>query len=388
VNLSPGATRRRRISRLVRPASPLQFDDRLPGGELKPSSATAYGRWSERRIFGKEMGLSPEPITLPYAVMLLERASDVPFRFSPVAPGYFLPSPGWIRGQAELPHREVSTNAPNPRVLRWSAGHVRNILQRLQELLGEDVYSEVLAKDRRGMNSKTSPVDRHPLARLIHGFSPAIHLALQEARPYIDPAVVAELHAIVEILQRAAKETVWEEIRSTCSTAHDFRHMLIEFLTVEMLERTFRRVLPVLSTTNEKREPDLKLDLQPPMHLEVKVPQRLVRTLADTSELDADHATDLVDRLTRSAIGSSGQIRADRPGMLAIGGFNLVGEEVQRLEASATAYMARRGQRYPFLVSMGLTFLDIGRAANIPGAARAMPVFNLVRNPHAIAAFP
>lgn len=355
--------------------------------KLKPSASSPYGRWSERFDFGREIGLSPEPDTLPFAVQLLEGLDSIPFNFSPVAPGYFMPSPGWIRWPRKYAHREVSTHVPNPRVLRWSAGHVRNLVHTLDEILG-DVFSDVLATDRRGLKAKTPPQNRHPLAQLVQSFSPAVHLAVQEARPYIDPAVVAQLHAMVEILKRAAKETVWKEVKPTCSTPDAFRHTLIVFLTIEMLERRYGRVLPVLSTTSDSREPDIKLDVKPPMHLEVKVPQLLVRTPDETTELDARQAADLVYRVANSAVGTGGQIRSDRPGMLALGGFYLRPEETQHLEAGATTYMARRGRRYPFLASIGLTFLNAGRSANLNGAARAMPVFNLVRNPNAPAPFP
>ncbi len=257
----------------------------------------------------------------------------------------------------------------------------------LDQVLGEDLAT-ILSVDRRGQQSKIQPRSRHPLAQLINSFSPVVHLFVAEARPYIDPAVVAELHAIIEVLKRAAKETVWNEIRPTCPTPHDFRHTIIEFLTIEMLERTYRRVLPVLSTTSQTREPDIKLDLPLPIHLEVKVPQSLVRIPQDVSELGAEYLADLVNRVAKSAVGSDGQIRSDRPGMLVLGGFNLRPEETQRLESSARAYMSRRGQRYPFLASIGVTFLNIGRSPGLNGAARAMPAFNLVRNPNAAVPFP
>jgi len=328
----------------------------------------------------------PEPTTLPFAVLLLEPAETTPFTFSPIAPGYFMPSPGWALPPKKGAQRWVSTYAPNPRVLKWSAGHVGNMLASLTEILGPDL-AKIVAADRRGMASNVPPKDRHRLGELIHGFSPAVHLALREARPYIDPIVIAELHATVEILKRAAKEAVWPEIGPSCVSPNSFRHTLSTFLALEVLERRRGRPLPLLSVSSDTREPDVTLDLNRHVHLEIKVPRALVWKPTDAPNFDVDVIEGLVDRLASTAVGNRGQIRPDRPGMLVLGGFNAT-VEVAGIEDGARAYMARRGRQYPYLTAIGLAVINFGRSPGLSWAARAMPVFNFVPNPHAIFEFP
>jgi len=123
--------------------------------------------------------------------------------------------------------------------------------------------------------------------------------------------------------------------------------------------------------------------------MEVKVPDAFVRKPGvRVPEMTNGGAYHLIDRVASTAVGSRGQIRADRPGMLVIGGFCLVGEDLPRLTAAAEQYMRRRGGRYPFLSSIGLTFMAYGRNPSLYGAARAMPGFNWVPNPHAKIRFP
>ena len=313
--------------------------------------------------------------TLPFAILLLEPQETLPFTFSPVAPGYFTPSPSWAMRVRPDNAGIVLTYAPKPRVLLWSAQHIRHLLDRAHHVLG-DVIPKAIEADHRGLKHKTRPLRRHRFAELWREVCPLIYLYTREARPFLDPLIVAELHAVVVILERAAKETTWSEIRPTCVDAHNFHHTLITFLSIEMLERTQHLVLPALSVNMSTREPDIRIHFGTVVHMEVKVPNVLVRAPGVRSEVMTENdAHRLIERVARSAVGTGGQIRADRPGMLVIGGFCLAEEELPRLEEAASSYMKRRGQRYPFLSSIGLTFLSYGRNPALYGGARAMPGF-------------
>jgi len=328
--------------------------------------------------------------TIPVPLVLWEPADSVPYTFSPVAPGYFMPSPGWAMKAKTLEKGSFFlTYAPSPRILLWSAQHLRNLLSRAAAALA-DVMPTILQADYRGLKSPTPPPLRHRLAELHRLLSPLIYLYTSEARPFIDPMLVAELHAIVVILERAAKEPVWAEIRPTCEDPQNFLHTLITFLTIEMLERTQRLVHPTLTTSLSTREPDITIDVGSRVHLEVKVPRVLVRTplMPPDSLISAAEAAELVEKVAREAVGSRGQIRSDRPGMLVVGGFCLHGDEINHIEAAARLYMIRRGRRYPFLTAIGVTGLLFGRNPSLYGAARAMPGFNFVTNPSTLIPFP
>jgi hypothetical protein len=137
------------------------------------------------------------------------------------------------------------------------------------------------------------------------------------------------------------------------------------------------------------REPDIQLGFDGgSVWLEVKVPNALLFAPDAPVSMTSNDATTLVERLADAAIGSRKQIRSDRPGMLLIGGKNLVPDETQRLEDAVAAWMTRWGRRHPFVSAIGLAFMSYGHAINVNLAARAMPAFNYVHNAHCSFRFP
>jgi hypothetical protein len=329
------------------------------------------------------------PDKVPFKALLMEGEDSVPFTFSPVAPGYFLPSPSWVRAPRPglIAPRHLPTYVPNPRLLMWSALHVRDLLSRMRDAFGPTL-AEIRGSALKARQSRTLPAQPHPLADLLELLS-VVYLYESDARPYLDPALVAQLHAECAIVERAAREGVWDEIRASCVTASGYSHTLAAFLAIDMLERRTSTVLPVLSTGMPTREPDIQLGFDGgSVWLEVKAPNALLFAPDAPVSMTSDEATMLVERLADDAIGSRKQIRADRPGMLLIGGKNLVPDETQHLEDAIAMWMTRRGRRYPFVSGIGLTFMSYGCAINVNLAVRAMPAFNYVHNPYGSFRFP
>jgi hypothetical protein len=202
-----------------------------------------YGHWFPRFRVG--MGpmsvragtwpLGPEKV--PFKALLMEGEDSVPFTFSPVAPGYFLPSPSWIRapGPGLIAPRRLPTYVAKPRLLMWSALHVRDLLSRMRDALGPTLV-EIRSSAVRARQSRTPPAQPHPLVELLERLS-VVYLYESDARPYLDPALVAQLHAECAIVERATQESVWDEIRAGCVTASGYSHTLAAFLAIDMLER-------------------------------------------------------------------------------------------------------------------------------------------------------
>lgn len=319
------------------------------------------------------------------SIILLEPVEAVPFGFSLVAPGYFLPSGSWLsRGDK----RVLGTYAPEPRLVEWNGRSLIAWLDEFEKLLGE-VFKDIVQTFERGQRSPSPPRTQHRLAHLLSLTVPSLSFYRIDEVPYIDPLLVAELYAHLAVWRRASKEPVWrDELRPAVKDPQAYLHDLILFMSLEMLERVFGTVGPLMSTASASREPDLHFMVEGHrVRLEVKVPETLVLYDAPGPE-PANSAKFDADRIIGNAIGASvgthGQIRPDRPGVVIVGGFKLVPQETQALEKAASAYLARNGAKYPYLLGAGVHFMGFGRGVNLYGAGRVMPGFHIMPNTHAV----
>jgi hypothetical protein len=200
--------------------------------------------------------------------------------------------------------------------------------------------------------------------------------------PYIDPVYVAELYGHLAVLRRADTEPVWRrELRPAAKDPHAYLHDLILFMSLDMLERVFGTVGPLLSSTSAFREPDLFFTVgNHPVRLEVKVPERLILFDVPIEERASSMGDSDAERIIHGAInasvGTHGQIRPDRPGIVVVGGFNLIPDETKAMETAARA-------KRSYLLGAGVHFMNFGRGLNLYGAGRVMPGFHVLPNEHA-----
>lgn len=315
-------------------------------------------------------------------IAMLDSVGSRPYRHSQVAPGYFLPAGSWLDWRDK---RVLGTYAPSPRIIEWTGQSVVVWLDQFRELLG-DVFPDVLATFHRGQRSPSPPHMPHRLAQLVSLVLPAVCFYRLDTVPYVDPVYVAELYAHLAAIRRADQEPVWRsELRPAAKDPKAYLHDLILFMSLDMLDRSFGTVGPLLSSATSSREPDLHFTVgKHPVRIEIKVPERLIlfdlpfhERKASFNTTDADQ---VIAKAVSDAVGTHGQIRPDRPGIVIIGGFNLIPEEVSAIEAAATVYMERHGARRPYLIGVGLHFMNFGRGMNLFGAGRVMPGYHVLPN--------
>jgi hypothetical protein len=191
-------------------------------------------------------------------------------------------------------------------------------------------------------------------------FTRAAELAAASFRadnPAVDPVATAELHGMVEQLERWKSHPSWPNFVASLKSPQDFPHVLITLAAASFLTDAGNGVELVVAA-GQTRSPDLRLHLgaRNAVSTEVKVPRSLHRPPVP---LDERAAREIVrDALGKAGSGATGQLAPGADGLLIVGGYSLRSTDLNLLEDGArrlfTHYLDERQH------VMGIAFVSLG----------------------------
>lgn len=228
------------------------------------------------------------------------------------------------------------------------------LVERTKTLLGAK-YDELAGRHQRGLRSPTPAKFPHRLMELTSAAELAA-ASFRAGRPAVDPVATAELHGMVEQLERWKNHPSWPGFVAALKSPQDFPHVLITLAAASFLTDAGNGVELVVAP-GKSRSPDLRLHLgaRNAVSTEVKVPRLLHRPPV---ALDERQANEIVrDAFGKAGSGATGQLAPGADGLLVVGGFSLRSADLNALEAAArrlfTHYLEERKH------VMGIAFVSL-----------------------------
>lgn len=203
----------------------------------------------------------------------------------------------------------------------------------LRGLLGSR-FDVAVERYRRGAASRTPPRRVHRLAELV--------VRTPELLRAGSPTPV-ELVVACTVFSFWSNDPAWEEMREAISDSTNYVHNLLTLTLAWHLLHQGQGIGLFHPPVRDHRIADLRWMVGArEVHVEVKTPACLQRSLADNSSpRTIDHVKTLSDALS----GTSGQLNTADAGMVAIGSLGLGDLELDRLETAAGEVLARTARQ-------------------------------------------
>jgi hypothetical protein len=231
------------------------------------------------------------------------------------------------------------------------------IVARARALLG-GLFDDLDAIDSRvRMATGRSTHRRHRLMELIESVRRSAR-SLRGGHPAIDVTSIVELNVALDLLERWRNDPAWPAIIRSLKNPTDFPHAIVTLAAASYLTDAGNGVGIQSDGTSHARVPDLWIAVGPRerMAIEVKAPLALQQRLRP---LRKDEARRVVhNAFRRAGVGPRGQLSAQHPGLLLIGGFHLLGREMEMLEEAARVYLSRRSEKRRHIA--GVILVSVG----------------------------
>lgn len=232
----------------------------------------------------------------------------------------------------------------------------RELRQRAETIIGLDRFEELVRDHRDG-----APAIRHRLIDQV--------LALESTKDGVsgvrEDSLVVSVPEIESILafaeegRRHASPAAWQEIQRGFGAPGEYLHT-VGVLQVASLLRVHHPATEFQVSSGRQREPDLILvvnDHQVPLAVEVKALDALWRP---TSTIDLGEARRLVRKALADAGTVIGQLRADRPGVLALVGLYMSEETYRTMARAFEHHLATDGKEIPQVLGLAVANLRTG----------------------------
>jgi hypothetical protein len=291
-------------------------------------------------------------------------------------PAFLVPDCWWVALPPGVKRRRVYVG--------YEAATIDVLLHAGRKLLGHR-WPKLVAQYHRGRKSPTPPNDVHPLVDLVVRLQWQLTIT-NLGIGYIDWADVAELRVHVGLLTRYSRSPWASIIGASLEAPAQYRHLLITLLFADMLGSRQGPVALIVSSGSTRVADIAILVHGKPGTIEVKVPRALCRRMMDqpSPPLTHEYALATIEKAYHKAGDRRhGQLTTMHPGTLVLGGFHLYGDDTQVLTYAANDWLIRNGRRRRHVLGIVIVVLNIGRSVTVEGAARAMPGFNTLSNPHA-----
>jgi hypothetical protein len=227
-----------------------------------------------------------------------------------------------------------------------------SLVARAEDLIGFPL-AELLRRHRQGMKSKTPPIRPHRLIILFERLRESLEAG---ANPIMDGAVAvnaAELDTALNLFDEWRDAQAWPEFQKALQDPSNYLHAVGALAVASTLKEKHAAVA-LQASRADARSADLLMTVTDKLelNLEVKAPSALWQPRVS---LSVGHALAIVRSSLRSAgLGSSGQLAAGRPAILAIAGMFLSDESFNLMTRAMAATLLSSGRRWPHLLGIAL----------------------------------
>jgi hypothetical protein len=234
--------------------------------------------------------------------------------------------------------------------------------RRAEAIIGEHRFHELVKEHRDG-----APASRHRMIDQLIQLQAASLGVLSAVREDAAVVTVPELESVLAFAEEGrqfATPPAWQEVQRGFGAAGEYLHA-VGVLQVASLLRVHHPATEFQISSGERREPDIILVVtdQLPLAVEVKA-------------LDAfwqpSTAVDLADarRLIRKALANAGtvlgQLRAERPGVLALVGLYMSDQTYRTLVRGFEHHLGSDGTKIPQVLGLAVANLR-SRVESTPG---------------------
>lgn len=245
----------------------------------------------------------------------------------------------------------------------YSAEAVEDLLHRAAAIFGDERFRDLLKEHRDG-----APLVRHRLIDQLIAIDDLRHGRLGTIREDAALAALPEIDSVLTLTEEArdnASARAWNDVRRGFASAAEYLHATGVVQVASLLRVHHPRTEFVTGPVNGTREPDLMLLVNDalPLAVEVKAPAILWQPTARLGLAEGRH---LIRNTLASAGTVQGQLRADRPGVLALTGLLVSDETYDTLVMCFEHHLASDGQRTPHLLGLAVANLR-QRVESSPG---------------------
>lgn len=245
----------------------------------------------------------------------------------------------------------------------YSTQAVEDLQRRAAAIFGDTRFIELLKEHRDG-----SPLVRHRLIDQLIAIDDLRHGRLSAIREDAALAALPETDSVITLTEAARDHSsaeAWNEVRRGFTSAAEYLHSVGVVQVASLLRIHHPRTEFIATPANGKREPDLMLLINDalPLAVEVKAPAVLWQPTAKLGLAEGRH---LIRNTLASAGTVQGQLRADRPGVLALTGLLISDETYDTLVMCFEHHLASDGPKTPHLLGLAISNLR-QRVESSPG---------------------
>ncbi len=216
-------------------------------------------------------------------------------------------------------------------------------VETIRHYLGDD-FNVLYTADAKRLDEVDYEGDRHRLMQNIRDAEDSIRSGVELSVP-----AVVELDILAQLLSKWSSRPEWPDVIKQLKDPNDYAHMFCQLTTASYLE-SFGNI-EFCKQPQTGRSPDLKLVTGNDILLvENKAPRELRRPDLLLNDLSAKN---LLFKIKKRA---KGQLQNERSGMLAIGGYYISNENIEKLLDAARAYFSERGADHPHLLGFAFVF--------------------------------
>jgi hypothetical protein len=271
---------------------------------------------------------------------------------------------GLRRRRDERTRKEILATKPlDAALMRFWVDTIRN-------LLGEERFQRLHARDLRSRSHATPLKKRHGLIRVVDELEKAVS-TFDTGAPVVWGPAVFEAIALIRLLERWRNHP--RHVTFVAALYEEYEHTLITLALASLLEELGNGVNVV--TAGNGRSPDLSLILKARVYasVEVKTPRTLIYPSMPISTSAAQATIEAAVKKART--GKAGQLGSGDGGALAIGGIGLSDTDLNVLESEAQSYLgkAARGQYHRRLLA--IAFVGVRNDVSVePGTLIEVPL--------------
>ncbi len=217
-------------------------------------------------------------------------------------------------------------------------------------------FDGLAASYKRGLAAHTPPSKQHRLMQLLDTAKAGID-SFAAGNPTVDDYAIVELRGALRVLEAWHGDPCWPGIVRSLENPTYFRHAVICLAYASFLVDAGNDV--ALQEETVTRSADIQIAVRSNLFTgaEVKSPTALQDPEEPISIADADR---LVGGAMKDAgTGPRGQLSPDRPGLLAIGGFNLREIDLETLQEASRGLLLRTGGWRRHIVAISILSFGI-----------------------------
>lgn len=245
----------------------------------------------------------------------------------------------------------------------YSSEAVEDLLQRAAAIFGDGRFGELMQEHRSG-----SPLVRHRLIDQLIAIDDLRQGRLSPIREDAALAALPEIDSVITLTEEArdnASARAWNDVHRGFTSAAEYLHSVGVVQVASLLRVHHPRTEFIAGPADGAREPDLVLLVNEtlPLAVEVKAPTVLWQP---TTRLGIAEGRHLIRNTLASAGTVQGQLRADRPGVLAMTGLLMSDETYDTLVMCFEHHLASEGSKTPHLLGLAIANLR-QRVESSPG---------------------